>query len=254
MQVGRSASLLTSVLIGLGLACSDDIKTAQKPDTAAPQDGPAPVTDGTGPESISPADAGADLPAPDLALGPDLRERDLTGNADTPGPDGEADFARDVAIDVGTDTGPADVIVDRGFFEDHPLLVIDSGKDGLAIDQRLALDGAAPDSPAQIPCDQLVSAYAAFLAAHRDCATVSDCQVVGGAGTCNCATVLGGGSGDAISASAVSDAQAYFNRAQACAQQGTGGTRVCDFAPAANLRCEAGQCKADARGCMDSRG
>ena len=62
--------------------------------------------------------------------------------------------------------------------------------------------------------------------------------------------MLGKGSGDAISASAVGDANAYFSRKRACIQQGVRSPGYCDAGPARNLRCEAGKCKADEAGCM----
>jgi len=113
---------------------------------------------------------------------------------------------------------------------------------------------SAPDGVAAIACDQLASAYSAFVAAHRDCASVSDCKVVGGAGSCNCVPALGNGSGDAILTSAVSEAYAYLGRVQTCIQQGFKLPAICDAAPAANLRCEAGKCKADESSCLVFRG
>ena len=41
-----------------------------------------------------------------------------------------------------------------------------------------------------------------------------------------------------ISATAVSDAYAYFGRMQVCIQQGFKFPAICDAAPAKNLRCE----------------
>lgn len=109
---------------------------------------------------------------------------------------------------------------------------------------------SAPDTMAGLACDQVVSAYSAFLATHRDCSSTSDCQVVGGAGTCNCVAMLGNGSGDAISVTALSDAYAYLERARACIQQGFRFPAPCDAAPAKNLRCENGKCTADQASCL----
>lgn len=222
MQMPRLARLVAAVLIPLALACSGNGKTGQKLDSARDQAVPEAAGE-VGRDLASPEDAplgGAD--AEDVA--PDTASAWL-------------DLASDGAswAEAGAEPGMLDAGTDGGEPE--------AGASPTPID-------AAADSVAEMPCDQIVSAYAAFLAAHRDCSTVSDCTVVGGAGTCSCAPTLGNGSGDAIAVSAGSDAYAYFSRAQICMQQGLKIWSICDAAPAGNLRCEAGKCTADEASCM----
>ena len=116
----------------------------------------------------------------------------------------------------------------------------------------ISIDTAA-DGVAGIPCNQLNAAWTAFVANNRACSTVADCRVIGGAGTCNCAAVLGNGSGDAISASA-QGTNDYFARLVVCEQQGYNVGKICDAAPAKNLRCENGLCTADEASCLMGRG
>ena len=243
MRRQRLARLLIGAVLALGFACSNNGKPGQKLDAAAPsKDGLPAIADGPGPESSTVrADVGADLP-----------ELGVAGNSDTAGPDGPADAARDTApiwLDVAPDgAGWAEAGAE--------LRMLDATVDGAEADagpSPTAIDSAA-DAVAEIPCDQLVSAYSEFLASHRDCFSVDDCKVVGGAGTCNCAPTLGNGSGEAVSASAASDAYAYFGRAQICVQQGLRMWAICDAAPATNLRCESGKCKADQASCLSARG
>ncbi len=175
-------------------------------------------------------DVGADLASPETISfdRPDSEELDQEG------PPASVDLGLEVASwgEVGAELRTVDATADRG-------------------DQE---PDSASDTIAGIACDGLASAYSAFLAAHRDCLSASDCTTVDGAGTCNCAATLGNGSGEAISATAISDAYAYLGRMQVCIQQGFKFPAICDAAPAKNLRCEAGKCAADESSCLLVRG
>ena len=212
--------LLGSIALGCGRSAS--------------KSSPAP-SDGASDHSMlgAAAEVGADLASPDsVPLGApdsaDLGQDHAFAWLDV-APEGAS------WVDVGAELRMVDATTDGGDRE--------AGSSPTSID-------SASDGIAGIACGQLASAYSAFLATHRDCSSVSDCKVVGGAGTCNCVEMLGNGSGDAISATAVSDANAYFSRAMACIQQGFRFPGPCDAAPARNLRCEAGTCAADQAGCM----
>jgi hypothetical protein len=188
-------------------------------------------------DSAAPADVGADLPSPDSMLlgGPDSADLDHDGAL------ASFDLGLELASwrEVEAELRGGDAATDLGDLElDASDTSIDSASSGIA----------------GIACNGLASAYSAFLAAHRDCSSVSDCKTVGGAGTCNCVATLGNGSGEAISATAVSDAYAYFARMQVCIQQGFKFPAICDAAPAKNLRCEAGKCAANESSCLLVRG
>jgi len=177
-------------------------------------------------DSAALVDVEADLASPETMSfdSPDSAE------VDQDGPLARMDLGFDEASsgEVGAELSTIDATSDRG----------DQKRD------------SASDTIAGIACDGLASAYLVFLAAHRDCLSASDCTTVGGAGTCNCVATLGNGSGEAITATAASDAYAYFGRMQVCIQQGFKFPAICDAAPAKNLRCEAGKCAADESSCL----
>jgi hypothetical protein len=181
-------------------------------------------------DSAVPVDFGADLASPETVPfdRPDFPELDQDASLTWI----DVGLGQTERGEVGTEVRTVDAVADRG-------------------DQE---PDSASDAIAAIPCDGLVSAYSAFLAAHRDCSSSSDCRRVGGAGTCNCVATLGGGSGEAISATAANDAYAYLARMQACIKQGFKFQATCDAAPAENLRCEAGKCAADQSSCLTVRG
>ena len=181
-------------------------------------------------DSAALVDGGADLASPETVS----FDRPDSAALEQDGPLAWIDLGLDVASsgEVGAELHTVDATADRG-------------------DQE---PDSSSDTIAGIVCDGLASAYSVFLAAHRDCLSASDCTTVGGAGTCNCVATLGNGSGESISATAVSDANAYLGRMQVCIQQGFKFPAICDAAPAKNLRCEAGKCAADESSCLLARG
>ena len=108
-----------------------------------------------------------------------------------------------------------------------------------------------PDVVSTTDCGQIVKDWAVFVAAHSACTADGDCQVVGGAMSCDYGTPIGAPSGDAIAKSAKAAADAYLTAfyGPACAAY-RDGKGVWDAAPATNLRCEAGACKADSASCL----
>ncbi len=108
-----------------------------------------------------------------------------------------------------------------------------------------------PDVVSATDCGQIVKDWAVFVAAHSACTADGDCQLVGGAMSCDYGTPIGAPSGDAIAKSAKSGADAYLTAfyGPGCATY-RADNGVWDAAPATNLRCEAGACKADAASCM----
>ncbi len=114
-----------------------------------------------------------------------------------------------------------------------------------------ALTGADADVVASVDCAQIVKDWAVFVASHAACSANADCLVVGGAYSCDLGGPIGQGSGDAISKSAKSDADALLNvfYGPACKAY-RDGHGVSDAAPATNLRCASGQCQADSASCM----
>jgi hypothetical protein len=108
-----------------------------------------------------------------------------------------------------------------------------------------------PDAGPPIECGALQESWSAFVQANRACSTVSDCIVVGGAGTCDCGYNLGNGSGDAIAKSALERSRAYFTRYDECKAAGHNFACVWDAAPHSNLRCESGSCTVTQRSCIE---
>ncbi len=108
-----------------------------------------------------------------------------------------------------------------------------------------------PDVVSATDCGQIVKDWAVFVAAHSACTADGDCQLVGGAMSCESGTPIGAPSGDAIAKSAKSAADAYLNAfyGPGCATY-RADNGVWDAAPATNLRCEAGACKADSASCL----
>jgi hypothetical protein len=88
------------------------------------------------------------------------------------------------------------------------------------------------------------------VVSHSGCIRDDDCVVVGGTGTCDCAPSLGECSGDAISRSSLQEAAQFFARFGECKSLSAFLGRSCDCAPATNLRCDQGFCRADSPGCL----
>lgn len=111
-----------------------------------------------------------------------------------------------------------------------------------------------PDGPDPLAgCKTLAEEWAAFVATHRSCGSVADCTVVGGAGGAvwcvNCSPSIGDGSGDPIANSALPEAEPYLAKFHACVVADLWDGCTWDAAPAKNLRCEDGVCKADPGSC-----
>ncbi len=99
-----------------------------------------------------------------------------------------------------------------------------------------------------IACEALRSAYLAYVEAHRSCASVDDCAVIGAPPSCGCSyPSLGAPSGEAIRKDAVEGASPFFTRMWECFGDAGG---PCDALPAKNLRCAYGLCTADYASCI----
>lgn len=97
-------------------------------------------------------------------------------------------------------------------------------------------------------CDALESDYLAAVEAARTCTQDSDCQVIEGTGTCDCAHSWGLPAGDAVNVS-FTYPEDWRRRLDACRDSiPTDGT--CDAAPATNPRCSAGVCVATDQSCL----
>lgn len=128
----------------------------------------------------------------------------------------------------------------------------DSQRDG-SDDSR---DG--PKDGDKIPqCDALQADWRTFVSQNRDCTANSDCVVVAGAGSCECAPPwgprlghpIGVASGDAINATAQNAAQTYLARWDELECNLLDRYCVFDAGPAKNLRCEVGKCTIDWGAC-----
>jgi hypothetical protein len=161
----------------------------------------------------------------------------------------------------GEDNATAHGSPEEGGLEDAPVHEVDAAidiavaetADEVSIRNDGALDGEAStvDAEAPIACNDLQTAWGAFVEANNACEGAEQCIVIGGAGTCGCGRNLTQGSGDAISASARGLAEKYFTRYDACVAAGHHFGCLWDAAPARTPRCESRRCKVDQRSCIE---
>lgn len=103
--------------------------------------------------------------------------------------------------------------------------------------------GCQDDEPESGTCDTIAAEWEAFVADHQACSTASDCTVVAGTGTCDCADALGEPLGDAISTDALDAAQVFLDRYESCLQEDDfSSTMYCDFGQWTEASCEQGVC------------
>jgi hypothetical protein len=100
-----------------------------------------------------------------------------------------------------------------------------------------------------LTCENIESEFRRLVDANQACTQDSDCTLVGGTGSCNCTPVLGNGSGTAINENAAGTAVTYIDFFDSNCADSFG---TCDAAPASNLRCEEGVCRADSESCLST--
>jgi hypothetical protein len=137
---------------------------------------------------------------------------------------------------------PQDPVIYNGFTSSDTDFVSDASD---------AASGDADASDASGPrCDELQADYTAAVQAAKACTDDTDCQVVGGTGTCDCAHTWGNASGDAVNQSFTLPAD-WSSRVEACADFIADRSQECDAAPAENPRCDQGTCIASGASCLD---